>query len=332
MRRFAFAVVVAAVLFGCKESDPVDPPTGGDGDGSLFAGGKGDTVAPCAADDALVVCLTDNCPGVTGADFDECFEANCADSAADTPSECADCVVGGFSAGSDADGIATACAGTGDAGGCRADEPVLACINRDCAGLVDDAFSECFRDNCEDDAATTPNDCAFCIGSGFEASLDAEAISTACTSSDAGPGLTGVACSADDLGLFACITDNCPGADTSEAVGQCIADSCSDEAGATTVPCLVCVDSHFADGAVGSAEAACTAAGSSPCPVDVAAAIRDCAETTCSGRQGDALDECMDAECPEVFDGVTERCGNCAIGLNQNGVPLGEAASVCAGG
>jgi hypothetical protein len=151
-----------------------------------------------------------------------------------------------------------------------------------------------------------------------------------------------VACAGDDLALFACLDNNCPDADTSDDLGECIADFCAAEVEQSAITCLMCVDAQAGQDSDpadsnpdpdpdATLQESCSAEGSAPCDVDRATAMQACAEDLCPGEQGDPLDECMSQECPDVFDDVTEQCGGCIIALNQNGVPFGDAAANCAG-
>lgn len=302
---------------------------------------RADDAAACASDEALLSCLTDECPDLTGDAFDACFEDNCEVGHDDTPLDCGLCVVNGFEAGEDAAGIVSVCTGTPDAppapadAACQSDEALLGCIVTECPDLVGQEFDDCFEDNCEEGHDDTPLRCGLCVVDGFEAGQDAGEIADSCTSSGGSQGatLTSIACASDDLALFACLDDNCPDASSSDAVGECIADNCSAEANQTAVSCLLCVDAQLSQGTppTQNVEASCTAFDSAPCDVDRAAAMQACAVDLCPGDQGDALDQCMDQECPQVFDDVSEQCGGCIIALNQNGVPFGDAAANCAG-
>jgi hypothetical protein len=300
---------------------------------------KSDEAAACAADESLLSCITEQCPDLTGDAFDDCFTDNCEEGHDDTPLTCGLCIVNGFEAGEDAAGIVSVCTGTSEPApspaACESDESILSCITSECPDLVGQEFDDCFTDNCEESNDDTPLTCALCVVDAFEAGLDAEAIANTCTSSDgaAAGTLTGVACASADLELFTCLSDNCPDADTGDAIGDCAAEFCEAEANQTSVSCLLCVDVQLSEpSAAGSdLESTCTAIGSAPCDVDRAADIQDCAVNQCPGDEGDALDECMDQQCPEVFDDVSEQCGQCIISLNQNGVPFGDAAANCGG-
>ena len=333
MKRILVLAVSGLLLVGCK-SDP--EPSAPSENNTTETGGKGDQFTPCSPDEELLRCMADECPGLVGNDLIDCIDASpCADVGLDTPDDCLECVQDEIDSDSDPAAIADGCAELGFDVACNADEPVLVCINDQCSGLVDDDFDTCFEDNCEDDAIDTPTGCGLCLVSGFESGLDAAGITSECTgsggSTDGGGDLSGVACSADDQQLFSCIASECPDAETSEDVGECIADGCTDAAAATRVSCIVCVDAALTAGSA-DPEAACNAPNSAPCTTVVANALIACAEVTCAGLQGDALDECMDAECPDVFDDVTEQCANCVIGLNSQGVALGEGARHCGGG
>jgi hypothetical protein len=296
---------------------------------------RSDDAAACDPDEALLSCLTEQCPSLTGDAFDDCFTDNCEEGHDDTPIDCALCVVNGFEAGEDAGGIVSVCAAPPAASdsACDSDEPLLGCIVTECPDLVGQEFDDCFTDNCEEGHDDTPLGCGLCVVDAFEAGLDASAIADTCTGSGTSATLTSIACASDDLALFACLDDNCPDASSSDEVGECIADHCGSEANEAAVSCLICVDAQLTQPTPSSEslEASCTALDSAPCDVDRAAAMQACAVDLCPGDQGDALDECMDQQCPDVFDDVSEQCGSCVVALNQNGVPFGDAAAHCAG-
>lgn len=326
MRHCLALIFTVSMAIACSSPGSDEPPTG-----SAKADG-----AACASDDGLLSCLSVECPGLADEDLSECFVEHCEEVGQNSPESCQTCFVNAFVTGGDTEEIVAACAGSGEPAApvCDPSEPMFDCMNDNCPDIVGEELDQCFSDNCEQVSEETPIECALCGVEAFEAGMNAAEITALCAGAGDTPAVsTGIACAQDDLALFVCMDDNCANAEGNEAIGQCIADSCADEAQTLAMSCMVCVQTELdaTDSSDAGLEVSCTAADSAPCDVDKAAVIRSCADTQCAGQQGDALDQCMDQECPEVFDGVSEQCGQCVVALHTNGVPFSPAVASCAG-
>jgi hypothetical protein len=190
-------------------------------------------------------------------------------------------------------------------------DPIVACSAEPCADLSGDALTECMDQNCPETVWEVSENCGACLVSNL---YSVDGMVAGCGSARAA---SAAACSAAEVEpLVACAAEAC---DTmgGDALMQCMDDNCPETVWEVSEGCANCMIANQMSfeamtGTCGGASEAATAV--APCSTAETDPIVACATEPCSGLTGDALNECIDANCPEtVFQGISEDCGTCLV-------------------
>jgi len=119
-------------------------------------------------------------------------------------------------------------------------------------------------------------------------------------------------CSEAEIGFISCVADNCEDADDDEA---CAETHCGDVSVEVGFECLSCVEEMYGDLELAARQCQGRRTSAGPCAED--ADLIECVVESCEGTSGDALLDCLDTNCGDHAEDVSEACGECILVRGQ---------------